>query len=189
MSRKRDRDLWIRLLDDLRERGVVVEDGLTEQETRDVECRFGFRFPPDLRALLQTGLPVGDCFPDWRNDDEDDLRHRLTWPLDGIHFDIERNGFWLPEWGSRPDPLPEALRVAEQAVVVAPRLIPVYSHRYIPAEPAQDGNPVFSVYQTDIIVYGNDVLSYFAREFPGTACWHTPPLDPRPIRFWGELAS
>ena len=48
---------------------------------------------------------------------------------------------------------------------------------------------VFSVYQTDIIIYGNDLLSYFAHEFHGVAKWHTPPLDARTIRFWSALAG
>ena len=48
---------------------------------------------------------------------------------------------------------------------------------------------MFSVYQTDIIIYGNDLLSYFAHEFGGVATWHTPPLDARSIRFWSELAG
>ena len=56
-------------------------------------------------------------------------------------------------------------------------------------EPVRAGNPVFSVYQTDIIYYGGDLLSYFACEFHGVAKWHTPPLDVRPIRFWSELAG
>jgi hypothetical protein len=57
MSQKREREQWTRLLDALRERNIVIEDGLTETETQDAEYRFGFQFPPDLRALLQTGLP------------------------------------------------------------------------------------------------------------------------------------
>jgi hypothetical protein len=189
VSRKREREQWGRLLDDLRERGTVVEDGLTEAETRDAEYRFGFHFPSDLRALLQTGLPVGDRFPDWRDGDEARLRSDLGWPLEGMQFDIRHNTFWLAEWGPRPESLEEAFQIAAQAVAVAPRLIPVYGHRYIPAEPARAGNPVFSVYQTDIIVYGNDLLSSFAHELHGVANWHTPPFDVRPIRFWSALAG
>ena len=46
-----------------------------------------------------------------------------------------------------------------------PKLIPIYSSRYIPESPKETGNPVFSVYQTDIIYYGFDLLSYFENEF------------------------
>lgn len=189
VSQQREREPWARLLAELRERGTAVEDGLTEAEARDTEYRFGFRFPPDLRALLQTGLPVGDRFPDWRDGNESRLWGQLNWPLEGMQLDIEHNAFWLDEWGPRPGSRDEAFRMAAQAVGSAPRLIPIVGHRYIPAEPARAGNPVFSVYQTDIIIYGNDLLSYLAAEFHGVASWHTPPLDTRPIRFWSELAG
>src|SRR5438477_11216926 len=116
MSRKHDREQWGRLLDELRERDVVVEDGLTEAETRVVEARFEFRVPPDLRALLQIGLPVGERFPDWRDGDEAQLQSQLDWPLEGMQFDIQNNVFWLPEWGPRPESLDEAFQMAAQAV-------------------------------------------------------------------------
>ena len=189
MSQKREREPWKRLLDEMRERDIVVEDGLTEAETREAEYRFGFRFPLDLRALLQIGLPVGDRFPDWRDGDQERLRESLDWPLEGMQFDIRDNAFWLAEWGPRPESLDEAFQITAQAVANAPRLVPVYGHRYIPAEPPRAGNPVFSVYQTDIIIYRSDLLSYFAAEFRGVATWHTPPMDPRPIRFWSELVG
>ena len=33
-------------------------------------------------------------------------------------------------------------------------LVPVYSHRYLPAEPKRSCNAVLSVHQTDVVVYG-----------------------------------
>ncbi len=67
-------------------------------------------------------------------------------------------------------------------------MIPVFSHRYLPDDPNEAGNPVFSVYQTDIIYYGADLLDYFENEFaqPRPA-WRT--ITPRLIRFWSALAS
>lgn len=189
MSRRREQEQWTRLLAELSDRGIVVEDGLTEVEAKDAEYRFGFHFPPDLRALLQTGLPVGDRFPDWRDGDESRLRGDLAWPLEGMRFDIQHNAFWLSGWGPRPGSLEDAFQLATQAVAKAPPLVPIYGHRYIPTDPARAGNPVFSVYQTDIITSGKDLLSYFSHEFHGVARWHTPPLDVRLIRFWSELAG
>jgi hypothetical protein len=56
--------------------------------------------------------------------------------------------------------------------------------RYIPAEPNESRNPVFSVHQTDIIHYGNDLADYFQREFqvplPDRAA-----REPRPISVLG----
>jgi hypothetical protein len=169
----------------LTERGISLDRGLSDAEVTAAESRFGFRFPPDLRAFLQTALPRGSGFPDWRAGDEAALRDWLDLPRRGVLFDIEHNGFWLPEWGARPHSVADARRVAEQQVAAAPRLIPVYTHRMMPDEPHQVGNPVFSVHQTDIIVYGANLLGYLAREFLKTEeeDWAVSP-ETRPIRFW-----
>jgi hypothetical protein len=66
-----------------------------------------------------------------------------------------------------------------------PRLIPVYIHRFIPSEPPEAGNPVFSVHQSDIIIYGNDLAAYLSAEF-GIPNPSTSPEAPRAIRFWSE---
>lgn len=97
-------------------------------------------------------------------------------------FDVEHNAFWDPEWGDRPSSLADALRIAEEAVRAAPRLIPVYGHRYLPQEPCIAGNPVFSVYQMDIIVYGSDLYYYFLAE---SDKWSREvAVGERPIRSW-----
>jgi len=157
----------------LRSCSVQIEAGLTEQEIATCEVRFGFRFPPDLRAFLQSALPIGQGFPNWRRVDDATLRERLDWPFIGIAFDIEHGGFWFDEWGERPSELTDALTIARHHVGAAPKLIPVYSHRYIPETPAIAGNSVFSVHGTDIIYYGRDLWDYFDQEF-GPHCddWH-----------------
>jgi hypothetical protein len=160
---------------------VEFDAGLTDAEVAAAESLFGFRFPPDLRGFLQTALPRGPQFPDWRSGDEAGLRDWLGLPRQGVLFDIEHNGFWLDMWGPRPDTLEEALRVTGELVAAAPRLIPIYMHRMMPDEPHKAGNPVFSVHQTDIIHYGLDLADYLRREFglPGREPW-----PERPIRFW-----
>lgn len=47
----------------------------------------------------------------------------------------------------------------------APKLIPLYGHRYIPIVTGVDNPPIFSVYQTDVIYYGIDLENYFRNEF------------------------
>ncbi len=171
--------------------GVQIAAGLTDDEFLRVERRFGFQFPPDLRAFLATGLPVSGRWVDWRNSDEAAIRERLNWPLEGICFDIEHNQFWLDDWGERPADLHEAFDVARRAVAEAPVLIPICSHRYIPAEPSDPDNPVFSVYQTDIIYYGADLMDYLQNEFSyyfGRAEYAIT-KTPRRVRFWSRLAE
>jgi hypothetical protein len=198
-----------RLVDHLGKRGVAFEPGLSSPEVTRIEQTYGFRFPPDLKALLQYALPVGGvprprygydatghlvqiaqtgwhAFPDWRHGPEAELRDKLGWPLEGMLFDIESNAFWDTAWGPKPATLDDAFAIARREVAKAPVLIPVYSHRYLPSEPESAGNPVLSVYQTDIIYYRNDLASYFSHEFG----LELPPWaahSPRPIRSWSEL--
>ncbi|GAA1627837.1 hypothetical protein ACFQY4_40590 [Catellatospora bangladeshensis] len=162
---------------------VAVVDPLDAREFADLERRFGFTFNPDHRTLLATGLPTGPRWPDWRTD-PGDLRDRLAAPIDGVLFDVQENGYWHPSWGERPSRTAFALAVARRHLDAAPRLVPVYSHRYAPALP-EPGLPVLSVMQTDVIVYGTDLAAYLRREFglpgPGAAPTATP------IPFWSDL--
>lgn len=170
----------------LQSRSITLAPGLTDSEVEMAEAIHGFRFPPDLRALLQHALPVGKSFPNWRLPDSPFIHGMLAWPADGICFDIEHDAFWMSEWGERPPGLADAQLIARRAVRSAPFLAPVYGHRYIPASPCRAGNPIFSVYQTDIIYYGLDLMSYFEAEFgiPNPAPL---PDAPREIAFWSAL--
>jgi hypothetical protein len=165
---------------------VAFEAGLTDAEVAQVERTYDFRFPPDLRGFLQTSLPTGDGFPDWRGGVDGSLRPWMDSPKDGILFDVEHNGSWMEDWGIRPDSLDQAKEVAAKFIDAAPRLIPVFSHRMLPSHPNRAGNPVFSVHQTDIIYYGFDLEDYLRHEFKlrGRRPW---PDSVRPIEFWSEL--
>jgi hypothetical protein len=119
------------------------------------------------------------------------IRERLDFPRDGIFFDIEHNAFWLDEWGTRPAGLSDAFAIARRAVADAPVLIPICGHRYIPAEPSEPGNPVYSVHQTDIIYYGAHLMEYFQNEFGyyfGRTGYQISE-NVRPIRFWSRLVE
>lgn len=168
--------------------GVAVEPGLSEAEFDQIEASYGFRFPPDLRSLLATALPVAEHFVNWRHDSEEELRWQLDGPADGIAFDVEANGFWMAEWGSRPDDVEEAVVVARTEVAKAPRLVPVFGHRYLPCDPPDEGNPVFSVMQTDIVYAGNDLADYFANEF-GVARPPWARSAPLAIELWSWFAE
>jgi hypothetical protein len=165
---------------------VAFEDGLTDEELVSIESRFRFTFPPDLRAMLSVALPISPGFPDWRSEEPEELERLLDWPADGVCFDITNNEFWLEGWGERPFDTDQACQLAREQIADAPVLIPIYGHRYIPAHPALEGNPVFSVYQTDIIYYGRNLADYLEREFRATAP-NEPIADARHIPFWSDL--
>jgi hypothetical protein len=168
--------------------GVLFHSGLSNSEVEDTEHRFDFRFPADLRSFLQHAMPVSRGFPNWRDGSKADLEDVLDWPIEGILFDVEHNNFWLSSWGARPLEREQAISLAGAHLRTAPRLIPIYSHRYIPSEPLSAGNPVFSVYQADILRYRSSLASCLAAEF-GVAAPEPLASFPRRIRFWDELMS
>lgn len=162
--------------------------GLSDSEFDDVEGRLDFRFGPDHREMLSEVLPLGERWPNWRDRSDADLRLRLEWPTDGVLFDVENNAFWPMGWGVRPGGLPEALELARERLNEVPQLVPIYSHRYLPALPCEPHSPVLSVYQTDVIYYGADLEDYLAREFGSRS---NLPLKVRSVQiaFWSELAE
>jgi hypothetical protein len=158
--------------------------GYTQAELDAAQARYGLVFPPDLVALLRHRRPAQGY--DWRNDDRA-IREILGWPLEGLAFDVEEAGLWWPEWGERPSTPPARREVVASVLNHAPKLIPIFSHRFIPEQPHEAGNPVFSVYQSDVVYYGSDLADYFRREFgdPGQPLAH----QPRRIRFWSDLVE
>jgi hypothetical protein len=170
-------------------RGVELAPRLTERQLEQVESIHQFRVPSDLRSLLSSALPLGPHFPDWRAPGSPYLTSRLSWPARGIAFDIERNAFWFHGWGARPATLSDALAFAASALARAPRLIPIYSHRFIPGEPEDAGNPMFSVYQTDIIYYGTDLRRFSAHQFGGRDYLACTSGETRRIRLWSDLVE
>lgn len=66
--------------------------------------------------------------------------------------------------------------------------LPIYAHRFIPNSPNELGNPVFSIYQTDIIYYGIDLIDYFSNEFDiEVPKSYITVEQPKVIPFWSEL--
>jgi hypothetical protein len=168
--------------------GEFRSAGLSSAELDVAQEQAGAPFPQDLCELLHETLPLGPGFPDWRHAPGPTMhawRERLT---ANIHFDVVHNGFWLPEWESRPEAPDQSLEAVAGYLAAAPAMIPIYAHRAIPTEPLAAGNPVFSIYQTDIIVYGRDLADYLVAEFHRK---HHQPLkklsDVRSIRFWTRM--
>lgn len=179
-----------------------IAPGLTSTELARIEREYGFEFADDHRAFLAECLPfnpkplVSDKhvvhawekpWPDWRHGDPKELREQLGWPGEGMLFDVEHNGVWHPSWGSRPANMTEALAKARAFLAQAPKLIPVYGHRYLPSGHGTYGHPVLSIWQSDIIIYGTDLDDYIKQEFGGVgriinADWTPPAMVP----FWSD---
>lgn len=167
------------------QRGTQWLNGLSEDEIHQIERQWSLQFPPDYRHFLQRlhtvdrpmkgahyteyveggeeSRLVPDEAPSFRNwlAETDAVQGAFDWLVEGLQFDVEHNDLWRPGWGPRPATLAEQQEQVRQLVIAAPRLIPVIGHRYLLAEPCQAGNPVFSIWQSDIIVYGPDLHTFF----------------------------
>ncbi len=151
----------------LREHGADLSEPMGLPELIAVEAKYEFEFGPDHREMLLTAVPVGKGWMDWRSSSKAFVKGKLGWPLEGVLFDVKNNDFWPPSWGRRPAHLKKALKVARVEYLKWPALVPLWGHRYLPAAPSESGAPVFSVYQTDVIYYGENLLSYVKSEFGG----------------------
>lgn len=175
----------------LEKAGVVFDSGLTETEILAAEDFYNFNFPPDLKEFLMSALPVSKGWINWRDLEDRKIKEMFDWVYEGIYFDIEHNVFWLDDWGAKPADLKEAFSIAKQRIDEAPKLIPICGHRYIPTSPNERNNPVFSVYQTDIIYYGSNLWNYFENEFyyyfQKPSYQITEPI--KKIEFWSQFAE
>lgn len=184
-----DKQNWSELAALLQVGHLAFDPGLTDEEVERTERKFGFRFPPDLRAFLQTVMPAHIGFHDWRDGDESWLRSCLQSPLQewlqylGHVNQAEDDPLWPPEWGTKPKSLSDARNIVSAKIAEAPKLIPIYHAAYIPEEPHEVGNPVFSFSQMELVYAGFDLDDYIRYAFglPGRKAW---PSHIRPITFW-----
>ena len=162
--------------------GRIWAEGYTQDELDSAQERFDLTFPADLIALFLERRPVLGW--DWRSD-EQHIREMLERPFEGLLFDVENNGLWWPEWGDRPTRANGA-EILRSVLNQAPKLVPLVSHRYIPSEPDEAGNPIFSIHQSDVIYYGVNLEDYFEHEFGNVAPIAVPTKH---IRFWSDLVD
>jgi hypothetical protein len=105
---------------------------------------------------------------------------------------------WLDSWGGRPSDAEGRQERVSELVSKAPSLVPVISHRYLLGTPVKAGNPVLSVYQSDIIIYGSnfrnfltadlsDLLGLDHEEAYRRAIEGVPFSSITSIQFWGEI--
>ncbi len=164
--------------------GTKWQRGLEPHEIDTLELRWNMPFPEDYRRFLSIlnapdrGMysiywrddPPYDMheiedqpsYFDWRRD-ETALTDALEWPLEGIMFDVENNSLWPDSWGERPRDA-EIRETVSRLVAAAPKLVPICGHRYLVGDPAKAGNPVLSVWQSDIIIYGSNLRNFLLME-------------------------
>ncbi|CAO2830304.1 unnamed protein product [Amaranthus hypochondriacus] len=185
----------------LKSSNVHVACGLTDDEFSAVESLGNFTFPPDLRAILSMGLPLGPGFPNWRSSSCHQLCLLTSLPILSLAKEVSRNNFWVSSWGPRPYNIDEAHSLAHKFLVKAPPLVPIFRYCYIPSEPKLAGNPIFYVHGSDVKLLSIDVGGFFKEtEFRRKDCLckrhtveknTTPPWaqSARRVEFWTDLSA
>jgi hypothetical protein len=158
--------------------------GYTQAELDRAQHRFGLVFPPDLIDLLKRKRPVDGH--DWTDDAA--IKRALDWPINGLLASVEDGRMWWPEWGRLPSSARARREVLREVLSRAPKLIPLIAHRYLPEQPHEAGNPVFSIYYTDAIYYGANLKDYFEREFTPESS-RPLPTKIKYIPFWSDLVE
>ncbi|XP_059643202.1 uncharacterized protein LOC132285053 [Cornus florida] len=182
---------------------VPIDLGLTDSEFSAIESSFNFIFPPDLRSILQEGLPVGLGFPNWRSSSNQQLQILTHLPILGICKQVSNHNFWIDSWGHKPNGVDQAVKLARTFLKKAPFLVPIYRNCYIPSTPNLAGNPVFYVEGGDVRLLSFDVAGFFQQVDFGLkdGPWRGPSLpnlsnapawaatEARRIEFWTEMVE
>ena len=156
------------IISKLKVKGIYFEKGLSEDEVNKIEKYYDIFFPMELKKFYLTELPVSEGFYNWRDMEEKNIKNieaALKRPLEGLMYDIKYNDFWCEKWGEKPENIERSQKVLLEYYSKAPKMIPIYSHRYMPFISKIEEIPVFSLMQSDIIYYGFDLISYFEIEF------------------------
>lgn len=174
-------------IDLLKEKGVVLDEGLSLEELNFIEKLYKIKFPQSLRMFLMLNVPISNGFYNWRDTSKDNVEYVnkiIDLPFEGI-FNKADEVYWSDSWGVEPDENIYLYSVREK-LKKAPRLVPVYSHRYIPIIP-EINPPVLSIHGVDIICYGIDLEEYIDIEF-GNKKQSSIQFDKVPyIDFWSEI--
>ncbi|MDR0840568.1 MAG: hypothetical protein LBN26_04180 [Christensenellaceae bacterium] len=183
-------DDFQKIIKKLQNRGIEFETGLSNQEISVAEELYDFSFPAEMKALFSVALPVTEGFYNWRNFEAANIlkiKTAFKMPLRGLLFDLRHNALWCDNWGMRPAENSEVVQIFMRYYKDAPRMIPIYSHRYMPSISNEKKSPVFSIMQSDIICYGTDLIEYLELEFGFKEYSDFDDAEIEHIKFWCDL--
>ena len=161
------------------QKGTKWHKYLTEEEILKIEKKWNIIFPPDYRLFLELlhtvdkpQLCIGfngnyhyePAFYNWK-EGVTDLEKAYQNLLDGLVFDVEHNHLWVDSWGNKPEISEKRKERVTELLEQAPKLIPIIGHRFLLAEPCTENNPVFSIVQSDIIIYEDNLRNFLIHEF------------------------
>lgn len=169
---------------------VYGRGGLSSEDVTKIQNELGFMLPEDFVYLLQNIQDSGGVLFPWSKFEKKKYDEKIEWVIHGIKFDVEKNALWLSRWGERPEDLSAAYEIVEKDFSTWPKLLPIFGHRFLAAEPCQNGNPVFSIMQTDIIYYGANLAHYLLNEFVDHNWeFHVNQQAIKKVQIWSDFAE
>ncbi|MDR2976083.1 MAG: hypothetical protein LBV19_02055 [Streptococcaceae bacterium] len=176
------------MIEELKEQGIIFDKGLSSVEISTIEKKYDLIFPSEMKSLYRKALLISRGFYNWRDFSERNtqlIKQVLNRPTDSLLNNTSEID-WSESWGSEPANQMEREEVLREKIQSAPKLIPIYSHRYITSFQDRE-NPVFSIVGSDIIYYGENLISYLEIEF---GCKSRSDMDItkiEPVSFWSDL--
>lgn len=153
------------LIQVFRGQNILVENGLTKNEIKELEELYHVNFSKDWIDFYSQILPIGTGFYNWRDKSVENIRfikEIFLKPYEDVlacYEEIE----WNDIWGDEPKNLAEKWIRIKSLLEKATELIPIYGHRYLPIMDLSA--PVLSIHNIDIICYGENLFDYFYIEF------------------------
>ena len=152
----------------LKKKNIVLDIGLAFDELVEIENIYGVKFPNSLRNFLMTTLPISKGFYNWRNKEQENvefIKSVINQPIKYIN-EMPEEIYWCEEWGEKPEDGEIFNSEVKRRLQSAPKLLPIFQHRYIPVILEEDP-PIISVHGGDIIYMGENLEDYIEIEFGG----------------------
>ena len=182
-------DKYQEIVSKLKIKEVVFDLGISSTEIKKIEEFYDISFPAELKNLYFVGLPVSNGFYNWRDMSDiniERIKEVLKKPIIGLQSELQGD-FWCDDWGDKPNDINEAYKILLTHYNNAPQLIPIYSHRYVPFIENNGNIPIFSIVGSDVIYYGENLISYLEIEFGLKKYSEFNQINCQHITFWSDL--
>lgn len=178
------------LQNELMQREIKFDCGLSNQEIMEIEKIYEIRFPFEYSEFLKVGIPVSAGFYNWRDLTQKNvnyIKERMNIPFMDILDCYDEIDEWPSSWGIKPETSQDLKEKIKSLLQEAPRLIPIYKHRYIAM--VEKSSPIFSVMGLDIVYYGENLFQYFEIEFGIKKYSEIEFNDIEYIKFWSDTIN
>lgn len=162
---------------------------LSLDDIQKIEKVYNYNFSEKYKNFLYKRFFIFEEGYDWKDFSEDNIKKiktLITDPIEYIKEDI-REVEWNDRWGLEPEDYEEKKERINILLESAPKLFPVFSHRYIPVID-HENPPVLSIHGLDIIYYGKNYKSYIRNENSNAFLSEHFSLEKYPyVPFWTDL--